>query len=330
MSYNPNDYVNAATRVRTLEVGMVDAAGFARMLDAKSAEEAYKVLSDSALCQNCEAKDCEQAFDRSLAAAFDTVEEIAPDRHIVTMFRRPYDGHNLKVFLKASRLGSDYAYLYSPLGTLSAKEAAADLEAGSADRLGRVGEAALQARDEFARTGDPQTVDILIDKGVLEAMAADAAAVGCPFVLRYAQARVDIANLRAALRLLRIGKEVSALQTAAASGGRIGLPELFAAYQQGTAAMTELIEASPYGEALRPAMAGIAAGGTLTELDRLCDNCLAAMLQQAKSVSFGAEPVAAFLAGKELEVQAARIILTSKQAGVSREETVRRLRDTFI
>ena len=43
----------------------------------------------------------------------------------------------------------------------------ADLEAGSADRLGRVGEAALQARDEFARTGDPQTVDILIDKGVL-------------------------------------------------------------------------------------------------------------------------------------------------------------------
>ena len=68
--YRDTDYLHATARVRAMENSMVTGRDFRKMIDAKSAEEAYKVLTDAAICQGVPLADYEQALGRNLQEAY--------------------------------------------------------------------------------------------------------------------------------------------------------------------------------------------------------------------------------------------------------------------
>ena len=70
-------------------------------------------------------------------------------------------------------------------------------------------------------------------------------------------------------------------------------------------------------------------GGTLTAFERACDNAVNSYLGKAKLVSFGSEPLTAYLAALENEMTAARMILTGRLAGISPDALRERLRDLY-
>ena len=70
-------------------------------------------------------------------------------------------------------------------------------------------------------------------------------------------------------------------------------------------------------------------GGPLTAFEQACDNAVNAYLKKAKYVSYGAEPVAAYLAAVEEETTAVRMILTGRLAGISSDAIRERLRDLY-
>ena len=70
-------------------------------------------------------------------------------------------------------------------------------------------------------------------------------------------------------------------------------------------------------------------GGTLTAIERACDNAVNTYLGKAKLVSFGSEPMTAYLAAVENEITAVRMILTGRLAGVKSEAIRERLRDLY-
>ena len=89
------------------------------------------------------------------------------------------------------------------------------------------------------------------------------------------------------------------------------------------------LKAVPYGRALEPAFDSIRGGGSLSLFEKLCDNALVAMLDEARTIPFGMEPMAAYLAGKESEAKAARIVMASKLAGAEPQQITERLRETY-
>ena len=70
-------------------------------------------------------------------------------------------------------------------------------------------------------------------------------------------------------------------------------------------------------------------GGGMTAFERACDNGVNAYLSDAKLVSYGPEAVLAYLAAVEGEIQAVRMILTGRLAGVRPQAIRERLRELY-
>ena len=329
-AYQDTDYLHAAARVRALENGMVTHRDFQKMIDAKTPEEAYKVLSDAPICHGVPMKDYERALEQNLLDAYRLVERVAPKSGLPELFRSPYDGHNLKTAVKAKRAAGDVSGVYSNLGNFSAQAVVSMVENGRLEDLpAPLAHAAREAVESLAKTGDPQAVDILLDRGILETMAQKAGEIGNPFVKKYVEAQVDVANIRAAVRLKRMGKNAFFLARVLAPGGRISPSTIAEAYAKGYDALLAVIASSPYGRALEPAADSIRGKGSLSLFEKLCDNALVGMLDAARTVPFGIEPLVAYLAAKEGETKAARIVMASKLAGVAPQQITERLRETY-
>lgn len=329
-AYRDTDYLHASARVRALENGMVTHRDFQKMIDAKTAEEAYKVLSDAPICHGIPMAEYERGLERNLQEAYSLVEGVAPAPGLVELFRYRYDGHNLKTAIKAKRNPGSAEGIYSSLGNLSPKAVAAGVESGRLEGLSEpLATAAREAVDALAKTGDPQTVDILVDRGVLESMLKMADEIGSPFVKKYVAAQVDIANIRGVVRLKRMEKSVFFLEKVLVPGGEVSLSSLTEAYSKGYDAILGVISASSYGKVLEPAFDSIRGKGTLSLFEKLCDNALVSILDAARTVPFGIEPLAAYLAAKESETKAARIVMASKLAGADPQQITERLRETY-
>ncbi len=90
-----------------------------------------------------------------------------------------------------------------------------------------------------------------------------------------------------------------------------------------------MVSSSPYEKALEPAFDSIRTGGSLSLFEKLCDNALVEVLDVVRRIPFGIEPLLAYLAAKEGETKAARIVMASKLAGVPSQQIMERLRETY-
>ncbi|MEG2074052.1 MAG: V-type ATPase subunit [Angelakisella sp.] len=329
-NYRDTDYLNATARVRALENSMLGSRSLVKMVDAKNAEEAFKVLSDAAIGKGHELASYEAAFRDNMLETYSLVEKISPLPGLVDIFRYKYDGHNLKVAIKSKKLDKDCTEILSPLGNVTVAKLLEELDKKELSSFSPLlGAAGLDAAEQMAKTGDPQTVDVIIDRAVLETMAAKAAEIDNAFLSHFVQAQVDIANIRATIRLKRMKKELPMLKRVLVSGGTIPVQKLFDAYGKGYDEIFEVVSASPYGAALEPSYDGLRGETTLSLFEKLCDNYMVSIFAKVRFIAFGIEPLIAYLYGKECETNAARIVLASKLAGVPAPQITERLREAY-
>lgn len=328
--YRDTDYLHATARVRALENSMLDSRSFVKMVDAKNAEEAFKVMTDASIGQGHELSNYEDAFRDNLLEAYDIVDKLSPLPGLADIFRYKYDGHNLKTAIKSRRLDKDCSGILSPLGNISPWVLLEELDRKEFTKLNpMLAAAGLEAAEQMAKSGDPQTVDIIIDKAVLEAMTADAASIDNSFLSLFVQSQADIANIRACVRLKRMKKELPMLRRVLVEGGTIPLQKLLDAYGKGYEEMFEVISASRYGAVLEPSFDGLRAESTLSLFEKLCDNYMVSLFSKVRFIAFGIEPLISYLYGKECETSTARIVLASKLAGVPAPQITERLREAY-
>ena len=129
--------------------------------------------------------------------------------------------------------------------------------------------------------------------------------------------------------LKRMGKDVFFLRRVLAPGGKVDEGKLCEAFPKGMEELLAVVSFSDYGRFLEPSFDSLRTGGTLTAFERLCDNYLVSLLAGTRMISFGLEPVVAYLLGRENEIKAVRIVMASKLAGVSPQQITERLRDSY-
>ena len=158
-------------------------------------------------------------------------------------------------------------------------------------------------------------------------ICAAAKNLGSAFLKGYAQMLIDAANLRSAVRTMRMNKDTEFLKTALIPGGGIDTGRILAAFGSGDTL------ASIYANTLLENAAALGAaavkGGTMTEFELACDNAVTAYLTGARLVSYGEAPAIAYLAAVEGETTALRMILTGMLAGLPTETIRERLRDLY-
>lgn len=313
------------------ETRMLSAERMERMIDAPANDEAAKTLEECGYgdLSGLSAKEVNAALETRIAAVFTELENMVPERELVQLFRLKYDYHNAKTLMKAQAAGVDGSAILSQRGTVPVSVLTNAFVNEDYRDVPPVLAAAMQeAAAILARTANPQLADFEMDRAYFAQMLSLAEAINDGgFALGYVRLQIDSANLRAAVRTHRMGKDNDFLKTALISGGTLGADRVAAAADSAEALaalynMTWLAKAAAAGAAAMN-------GGSLTEFELLCDNALLDYVREAKMQSFGAAHVCAYLAAMENEVTAARMILTGRLSGLEPGVIRERLRETY-
>lgn len=328
---NEMDYLYASGRIRALEGLLLNRERANRMIDARTLEEAFRVLADCGY--SAPMPTSPEELDRTLAnersRVFAMVCGMIPDHQIVDVFRTRYDIHNIKVLLKSPSPSSERSNAILDCGIFPADRIAAMFHEMELRELPpQLRQSVEEAREILARTADPQLMDIALDKACLKYMLFLAEETGSPFLTGYVRLIIDAANLRAFVRLIRMGKGTALLHLALATGGSIPVKQFLTDTME--MALEKLYAPTPLAHAAITGAAVIKGTASPSELDLHCDNSLMAYLQPARSLAFGAPLVVAYLAAKETEITAVRMILSGRLGGIPPESIRERIRDLYV
>ena len=330
MNHRDTDYLYISTRLKARSQNLFSREKLNRLIAARTGEDAVKLLTENgwAAFAPDDLSACEAEIARQQQESFELLYRYAPDRRMIDLFRLKYDYHNLKSVIKAGALGSDPSPLLSAAGPIPpAALLFAAREHDWTKLPGAMKQAAAEAADLLARTGDPQLSDLLLDRAMTAQMLEMARESESGFLLGYVRLMIDLQNLRVLTRAARAKKGYDYLKRALFPGGGVtaaGLtgeiaPELLRA-KFAAAAFAAPVEAA----------CSALSGGSLAALDLACDNALISYLRTSALVPFGEAQVIGYLLAKEAELVSVRTVMVGRHAGLTPEQITERLRISYV
>lgn len=344
IQYKETEYLYSSARVRAMEAYMVGRDLIARMTDVTDTAQVIGALSEKGVTivrrydpvKETETVDVEATLTGMLSDAFSTIEEIAPNPVLVKILRCVYDCNNIKAAIKANILRlSDSATvaMMIDLGTVPVADVISmPTEKNYSLLPGCMASVAPSAVDAYAATKDPRKIDLMLDRACFGDMLTSAMELGCEFVTKHIKARIDLTNYMVTVRVSKISSNASEralLLEGLVGGGKISTAEFVRAFDsdETDAFLNSLFEKNGYGAFVS---ALDKATDTLSTVEKKADNYLMNMLCDAKRVSFGAEPLYAYLVAMESVAKNVRIILAGKEANLERSVISKRVRDCYV
>ena len=323
-------YLYLSAMLRAREAKMLTREKAERMIDTASFDEAAKMLADCGYedYSGMNAKQVDNALAERRAEIFAELARMSPNPETVEVFRMKYDYHNAKTLIKAEAAALEREDLLSSSGRVPVQTLIKSFTEEKFTGVPPVlADAIVQAKSVLARTANPQLADFALDKAYFTELLKAARELDSDFLTGYARILIDSANLRSAVRTMRMGKDLDFLKLALVPGGGIDAGRIAASSSSGEtlAALftnTLLASAAALGaEAVK--------GGRMTDFELACDNAVTAYLTRARLVAFGEAPVIAYLAAVEGEITAVRMILTGFLAGIAPDTIRERLREFY-
>lgn len=276
--------------------------------------------------------DIEWFIRREQNKLFDLIYDTLPERKELAMCLFPYDYHNIKVCLKSEFLGITPTedHLMSN-GDIDWKHMVAMVRDRNFTFMPTVmKEAIIEATDLFGRSGDPQEIDIILDKACYKQMLQAAEETGEDFLIGIVKRQIDILNLKTFVRLRQMKKPWNFFQKVYLAGGNISESFFFSAWEENYSQIADKL--TPYGlsEAMARGGAKLSETGDFALFEKLCEDALMEFNKKAKYESFGVVPIAGYWYAKELEIDNLRIILTGILIGDEPEQIAEKLREPYV
>ncbi len=322
MKIKDTDYLYATMNIRANEKKLLTAQVIERMAEARSPEEASKLLADlgygsSALLTF---DDVESAIETALLDTVTTVSEACGNDYIKEVFLLKYDFHNIKAIIKADFIKQDASHLLSKVSTVPGDVLTSSVKSGDFSNLPE--KMALAYKDGvelLSHTRNAELLDFMLDRACFEMMTEAAENSGSEFLKGYVKLLVDISNLRLAVRLTRRGKADEISDRLLPFGG-IGKEKFLEKNLAESLSSTPLAKAAELGAQTAEGKANF------SSFERELDIAVIEYMQEAKYVSYDERPVVAYLAAREADFCTVRIIMSGKIMGLSPDEIRSRLR----
>ena len=329
MSNKKEAYLCVSAMLRAREPKLLNNEKAERMLDAASYDDAAKLLTDCGYpdMSQMSASEVEECLAKRRSDIFDELGKMSPDSALVDIFKLKYDYHNAKTIIKAEAMGTDAKRLLSDSGRIPGLKLQEIYNEDKRILLPeKLANAMAEAKSVLARTSNPQLSDFLLDRAYFAELSGTAEDSGNEFLKGYAKILIDTANLKGIIRTLRMGKSRDFLEDVLVPGGKVHIREILSA--DSTEKILALYSRTGMEKICEAAEQAVS-GGRLTEFEKACDNAVNSYIRLTRHVTYGSEPVAAYLASVENETTAVRMILTGKLAGIKSEILRERLRDLY-
>jgi len=329
--YKDTDYLHVSVRLRAIaHKTSIDRDTLLKMVDSRSVDVAVKLLEEkglsvsSAVSENSEGliKRLDSVLTEEQNKAYKLVTSIIGDSPLVSLLKVRYDFQNLKALIKSEILGIAPDSMLVDSGNISLQS----LKDGFRERDKKLLNGAIAAVSETAikeasETGDPQRIDILVDKACFDYIMNGCEDSGFDFLSEYFNAKADLINVMIFIRCRRMGKDATFFEDALLPYfGAIKFNKLKEYYNRPFEDFYEMLSNTSYRNVF------VGDNNSVKELEWRITDYLNGLVNKMNSVSFGPQVVVGFLLGKENEISNIRIALSSVVSGVDPEKIKEKLR----
>ena len=325
------DYLFLTAMLRARENSMLNGERAERLLDAASFAEAARSLTELGFedMSQMDSAGVEKSLSARRSSMMHELDRMVPDKALLDIFRLKYDYHNAKVLVKAQAANVDGIRLLSDAGTIDPGRLMNAFNNAEWSSIPEPLSGAIQeAVSIISRTENPQTADFALDRAYFSQLYSLAEEAGDDFLIRYVRALIDSANLRSAVRTLRMGRDAKFLLTALIPGGSVGVNTIAEHFSESDG-LNAIFSSSAVSRAASMAQDAVS-GGALMAFERQCDDDITATVSAVRTQSFGAGCVAAYIYAFESELTNLRMILTGKLSGLSSAVIKERLRKSYV
>lgn len=329
-------YGYACGRIRVLETKLLNRSAIMRLVEAESAHEALRGLSEygysSSLSEISEPEDFESALLKELGRTYDLIDELSLDPKLTQIFRLKWDFHNLKVLLKSyfqkERL-LDVELI--PLGSVPVDNLKLSLDPDiEKEKLlpKELSGAIDQVISQYEINPNPQVIDLTIDNLLHELLYQQASEN--QFLRDYLKAFADLTNIKTFVRIKMMNEGIRLLDLALLPFGELDKQLFLRRFDDSIESWVMSLSNTPYGALVSEGFRRWSEDHSLSLFEKLSDNYLINYLKIAQYVIFGVEPLIAYGFAKENEIKLIRMIMIGKINQLPTEIIIERLRDTYV
>lgn len=328
-------YAQAVSRLRAIETKLLDRAKIDRMIDSKTTIETFKILQETEYGNHMATvkrpEDYEMVLSAELKSLYALMYDISPKKLIVDIMSIRYDYHNIKVLIKGNALKKDLSDLLIPVATIPINDLKNIINNEDYYDLNPIMREAVEITEEvYAKEQDPQKIDIILDSYMYKNMISIAEEINDEYLLKFVKMNIDITNIKTLLRAKKQKKDREFLQFVLIEGGTIDVDTLVQLMNESIENIISKLDYTDYSEVLKFGVDEFNKTGKLNKLEMLSDNFIMNFIKDAKYVSFGAEPILAYIYAKETEIKIVRIIMVGKLNNIAAEVIRERLRDIYV
>lgn len=329
MRVRDTDYLYATMRIRSMERFLITPEIIHRMLDAKTAEDAAKILSEIGFPEINQVSlfSIESSISKLRSETFKILHSITSNHSLIDFFAIKYDYHNMKAFIKASHQEQAADSIFIDSGRISVQTLKNMLTQDDFIAMSKIMTKAItEAKEVLSRTGDPQLFDFVLDRAMYAEMKQEALSSGDDFLTGYFRLLIDIQNLRSTVRAGRLKKDSAFLLNALIPDGNISTHSFLTAFE-GSQTLKDLFSGSPLEAAAEAGSSAMTGVSSFTNFEKLCDKVLLKYLTNARFVPFGPGVIVSYIGAFEQQLITARTIMAGKMEGLPSHQIAERLRE---
>ncbi|MCD6109509.1 V-type ATPase subunit [bacterium] len=336
-------FVQSVSWIRVLENQLLNGNELERMILAKDAKDAYKILNETDYSSHIgdieDVSSFEEVINHGLADTKELINRIAPNKWIFNILWYRYDFHNMKVLLKAKHSEKSFEdienliFNFGAVPSLALKKYIFDGEEPSFG-LGEEDEKYLKesiklAEGDYLKSNDPQMIDIVLDKRFCKIINAIAEQSGNEFLIKFTKKYIDLKNIELFIRLKIQGREEALLEKGFINRGYIDKYRFSDSFRKDVNEFAEALKHTDYGSIISGAVKGYNDDKSFVKLDKLSYDHLTNYIQQAKRMAMGPEPVFAYFWAKKNNALIIRSIMVGKLNEIEAEHIRKMVRDLY-
>lgn len=335
-SYGADDlrYTYCVGRIRALETRLLSRERLYRMAEAPDVQEILRTLQDTEygphLSEISTASQYEVLLSKERRRIQSLYLELSLDPPIDGLLLSRFDFHNLKVLLKSVISEQDFDSALSDPGTIPIQELKGVFSEERYDKLPDCFQVAVeQAVSLYYAKKDPRLIDVAVDRAQFDFQLKRALELQNSFIIGLTRLNIDLVNLLTFYRIKWLEEGVAVLREFLLDGGYLERAFLLSVFEEPWEGLSHSFFVTPYLKIVEQGGSYLRQNSSFARLERLCEDHRMEFLQGTKLLSFGVEPLIAYLLAKETELRSLRMIFVGKLNDIGPALIKERLPITF-
>lgn len=324
-------FAHSIARIKAMENRLISRVKLDSLIDAKDFSDSIKMLQDTLYGEYMVSPSYELGLRSALEDVYKLMYDIVPVHEVVDVPAVRYDGHNIKSVLKGKFSGFDTSNMLIKIGTIPIETIKQMiLEEKYSGISETVAKTVQNAVINFRESGDPQDIDIAVDKGIFQYALEIARNSKDDYLLEYVKFNIDITNLKTFIRLKAQERNIEFLDKVFIEGGTLKYNQFAGYINQSLERFADKLSYTSFSKWSDQGIAEYIKNRDLGSIDKYADNYIINHIKKAKFISLGTEPVIAYIIARENEIRALRIILAGKKNNVHPDKIRERMRDVYV